>query len=76
MAFLRRFHEHRICSAHRALDPNGIAEDLTRLLGSQRDYASFLPGFGLGELWHYRRGDFAFLGARWRRGGAAGDAVA
>ena len=33
-------------------------------------------GIGLGELGHYRRGDFAFLGARWRRGGAAGDAVA
>lgn len=54
MAFLRRFreHTHRSEPHGRAAEPIGIVEDLTRLFGSQRDYSSFLPDFGLGELWH------------------------
>jgi predicted component of type VI protein secretion system len=53
MGFLRRFRDpppqQLLSEAARA---ESIAANVSRVLGSQRGYSSFLPEFGLGTTWH------------------------
>lgn len=54
MNFLRRFRDPppRPPLSPELAERDSILENLSRLLASQREYASFLPEFGLGETWH------------------------
>ena len=53
MSFLRRFRDPPLPSrTPEAGRIESITANLSRILGSQRDYSSFLTDFGLGQTWH------------------------
>jgi len=53
MSILRRAHERlRVASPTGHTDGDSVLRNVIRLLQSKRDYASFLPQFGLGETFH------------------------
>lgn len=53
MGFLRRFRDPPPpLAAPEATRAESIVANVSRVLGSQQDYSSFLPEFGLGQNWH------------------------
>lgn len=55
MTFLRRFRDPPLPrrSDLASEEADSIVQNLTQILRSQSDYASFLPGFGLDDPWQH-----------------------